>query len=236
MEQAVNQTEQSAWRQGIAATKAVAAPAIVLNIIAVAIVVGYYHHDATRQALDHIQEVKKAYGLPFAVLTTIIFGAWLPIFVREIQAFFQGKPRGLGDIVFFTVFWGEKGVEVDLLYRAQSFVFGDGHDLPLAGKIGLVSLKVFLDQFVYVPIWGIVSTVFALKWKDCGYNWRATWDALGPDWYRKKVLPVMVMCWFVWVPAVAVIYCLPLPLQLPMQNLVLCLWMLLLMFVTKDGK
>ena len=227
MTNVIEQQEPSAWQQGITATKAVAKPAVALNIVAVAIVLGYYFHPPTTAFLTHVKDMKVEYGLPFAVFTTIIFGAWLPILVREVQARFQGKPANFRDLLFFSIFWGEKGVEVDLLYRAQSYVFGDG------ANVGLVVVKVFLDQFVYVPIWGIISTVFALKWKDCGYSWSATWKALGPNWYMRKMMPVMVMCWFVWVPAVAVIYCLPLPLQLPIQNLVLCLWMLLLMFVTK---
>lgn len=230
MSQSVTEPELSAWRQGVNATSAVARPAIVLQIVAAAIVLGYYFHEPTRAVLEHVQRMKLAYGLPFAIFTTIIFGAWLPMLVRAAQRWYRREPTGInrGDLLFFSLFWGEKGVEVDLLYRAQSHVFGDGP------QIGLVVVKVFVDQFVYVPIWGIVTTVFFLKWHDCNYSWRTTWDALGPNWYVKKMFPVMLMCWFVWVPAVAVIYCLPLPLQLPIQNLVLCLWMLLLMFATKE--
>jgi hypothetical protein len=42
------------------------------------------------------------------------------------------------------------------------------------------------------------------------------------------VLPTLIANFGVWVPAVAIIYALPTPLQLPLQNLVLCFFTLLL--------
>jgi hypothetical protein len=55
---------------------------------------------------------------------------------------------------------------------------------------------------------------------------------MGERWYRRRVLPVMVSNWGVWIPAVSIIYMLPPALQLPLQNLVLCLWALMLIFLT----
>jgi hypothetical protein len=39
--------------------------------------------------------------------------------------------------------------------------------------------------------------------------------------------------WAVWIPAVTIIYCLPAPLQIPLFNLVLCFWVLVLSFISK---
>lgn len=47
-------------------------------------------------------------------------------------------------------------------------------------------------------------------------------------WYARTVLPTLIANFGVWVPAVAIIYALPTPLQLPRQNLVLCFFTLLL--------
>ena len=44
--------------------------------------------------------------------------------------------------------------------------------------------------------------------------------------WNNYLLPLVVLNWMVWLPAVVVIYCLPVPLQLPIQNLVLCLFCL----------
>jgi hypothetical protein len=39
--------------------------------------------------------------------------------------------------------------------------------------------------------------------------------------------------WMVWIPAVSIIYCLPSALQIPLFNLVVCFWVLLLTFVSR---
>jgi FtsH-binding integral membrane protein len=44
---------------------------------------------------------------------------------------------------------------------------------------------------------------------------------------------LLVATWGVWVPAVAVIYLLPTALQLPLQNVVLCFFTLLVIFMTR---
>ncbi|MDY7107501.1 MAG: hypothetical protein SYC29_02585, partial [Planctomycetota bacterium] len=121
-----------------------------------------------------------------------------------------------------------KGIEVDALYRLQATMFGEG------ARIGIILPKVLIDQFVYVPLWAVPSTVIAYLWRDCGYRLPALRRHLGRRWYRRRVVPLMLSNWGVWVPTVAIIYCLKLPLQLPVQNLILCLWALLVMFLTDE--
>ena len=58
--------------------------------------------------------------------------------------------------------------------------------------------------------------------------------AVGERWYLTRCLPLLIMNLGVWVPAVAIIYALPLALQLPMQNLVLCLFVLVVMMLTRE--
>jgi hypothetical protein len=47
------------------------------------------------------------------------------------------------------------------------------------------------------------------------------------------VLPILIANWGIWTPAVAIIYLLPTALQLPMQNIVLCFFTLLLATITR---
>jgi hypothetical protein len=42
------------------------------------------------------------------------------------------------------------------------------------------------------------------------------------------------MTWALWIPAVTLIYSMPLPLQLPLANLILWLWMLILLFTSRN--
>ena len=66
-----------------------------------------------------------------------------------------------------------------------------------------------------------------------GFRWAVPLgDLRAPGWYARRVLPVMIAVWGVWVPAVACIYALPLPLQLPLCCLVNCFWVILFSLIT----
>jgi len=52
----------------------------------------------------------------------------------------------------------------------------------------------------------------------------------------RQTVPVLISNWAVWVPAVAMIYAMPPALQLPIQNLVACLWVMMVMFMTKPAE
>jgi hypothetical protein len=47
------------------------------------------------------------------------------------------------------------------------------------------------------------------------------------------VVVVLFSTWIVWLPTVAIVYSLPNVLQLPLSNLVLCFWCLLLSFISR---
>jgi hypothetical protein len=128
-----------------------------------------------------------------------------------------------------TAFWAYKGFEVDLWYRIQAHVFGGGHSL------GTVIIKVIMDQFVYCPLLAVPVTTAVYQMIASRGDWRAVWsDVKAPFWYWRKALPILVSNIGVWVPAVAVIYCLPTPLQLPLQNIVLCFYMLVVAHQTQE--
>jgi hypothetical protein len=118
------------------------------------------------------------------------------------------------------------GCVVDVFYRAQASVFGD-NARPMT-----VVIKVVVDEFVFSPFFAIPCIVLALGWKDCNYNAACFRRAFAPGWFGRRVVPLLGPAWIVWIPAVALVYLLPLALQLPVQNLVQCLWSLLLLFLT----
>jgi hypothetical protein len=126
--------------------------------------------------------------------------------------------QGLG----LTVFWAYKGFEIDLWYRLQAHMIGTGHDA------GTIALKVVLDQFVYCPIYAVPVTTAVYQAAEAFPDWRGVRaDIRAPHWYRRRVLPVLLANMGIWIPAVAVIYALPTPLQLPLQNIVLCFYTLI---------
>ncbi len=201
---------------------------LTLGSIAAAIIVSYYFVAPLRTPMEQLAELKERYGLRFAIVSTGIFGGLLPLLIEQ----FRSNPSRRLDrasLLFFTGFWGFKGAEIDLLYRGQALLFGD------VASPGTVVAKVTVDMLIYVPLWAIPSVVIAYLWLDNSFDYRRTLGSLGPKWYRHRILPVMVMNWIIWVPAVTVIYSLPLTLQLPVQNIILLLFAIVLLFMTAPG-
>jgi hypothetical protein len=214
-------------RQGLAAAKVNALPGLALVATAVAILIAYHLLPPVTAVLDRLAAWKLRYGFGYSIISTALFGGVLPILVLQCRPTRRHR-QALRHLPFFALFWATKGIEVDALYRLQAAMFGEG------ASLGIILPKVLIDQFVYVPLWAVPSTVVAYLWRDCGYRLHALRDQLSGRWYRRRVVPVLLSNWGVWVPTVAVIYCLKLPLQLPVQNLILCLWALLVMFLTDE--
>lgn len=213
--------------QGLDAAKVNLAPGAVLWLAGLAILLAYYYHGPTHELLDRIAALKTDVGIPFALVSTAIFGGVLPLVAQRLAPASVARAP-LRDLPFLVAFWAVKGLEVDLLYRLQAAMFGS--DVSL----GAVLAKVAIDQLVYVPVWAAPTIVLGYLWKDSGYRLGVMRRRLGPHWYRRRVLPMLLANWAVWVPAVAIIYCLPLPLQVPIQNIVLCLWVLMVMFLMHE--
>jgi len=90
-----------------------------------------------------------------------------------------------------------------------------------------------LDQFVYCPLFAVPITVLVYAWIEEHYRAApVVTDVRAGQWYRRRVVPVLISNFGVWIPAVCIIYALPTPLQLPLQNIVLCFFTLLLAHVT----
>lgn len=216
--------EPPPWRQGLHAARVNLAPGLVLWAVAVAVVLAYYQVDTVRVVLTRLADWKTEVGLLFALVSTAVFGGVIPLLFERLR----GRSVSAGVVVFAVVFWAVKGVEVELLYRLQAFIFGHGTDPATLAK------KVLVDQLVYVPCWAVPTMTVAYLWRDGGFRWTALKRRLRPGWYRRRAIPIMVANWGVWIPAVTCIYLMPLPLQLPLQNLTLCLWVLLLMVIARD--
>jgi hypothetical protein len=212
-------------RGGGDALRAKAVPGLVLWAVATAIVLGYFLAPPVTQAMDALGAVKDRYGYAFSVVSTAVFGGLIPWAVTRARL----GGRGQGRVAFgalLVAFWGYKGFEVDAFYRLQAVMWGEGRDA------WTIACKTAVDQLVYVPLWAVPSSVAAYRLERFDGRLGAWWQSLDRRWVAGEVLPITVANVAVWVPAVVAVYLLPLPLQLPMQNLVLCLWALMLVFMT----
>ncbi len=213
------------FRHGLLAARKNIWAGFTLWLFGTAIVAAYYFVPAAREQLDQLAEVKTAWGYTFSFFSTAIFGGAIP---SLIAAATNGKTlqRNLFLGVTNTILWAAKGVEIDWFYRVQALMFGNDQALTTVVK------KTLFDQLVYVPAFGLVNVILFVIWRDNNFSGRRSRAALGPHWYARHVLPVLVSNWFVWIPAVLLIYGLPSGLQLPIQNLVLVFWILILTFFT----
>lgn len=218
------------FKQAWQAAKANLLPAVFLWTAAVSIILAYTYYQPVRDALDELKDFKDHWGYAFSGVSTPIFAVFLPLGIQWLARALGSKriiPEPLKHVPILLAFWAYRGVEIDLLYRIQAWAWGTDK------TIGTLGIKVLIDQGVFVMLWAIPSMVVVLLFKDCGYSISRTRAALGRRWYRARCVPILVVNWVVWVPVVMVIYSLPAGLQIPVMNINVCLFVLLVMFITK---
>lgn len=218
----------SPWQAGLRGARANLVPGLVLQAIALALVLAYFHHAPTRDALAGLAAWRAEYGFGFAMFTTGLCGGLLPFaYLRLASRHRPAWPQGLA----LTAFWAYKGLEIDIWYRVLAVFVGEGND------VATVAWKTVLDQFVYCPLFAVPLTTIVYAWTQRGFSSGAVLaDMRAPRWYARRVLPVLLSNLGVWVPAVCIIYTLPTPLQLPLQNVVLCFFTLLLAHLSAEER
>jgi hypothetical protein len=215
---------EAPWQAGLRGARANVIPGIILQILALALVIGYYNLAQVHAALDRLMAVRQSSGVAFGIVSTALFGGVIPFLYLWLDGTARHvKPRySWAQGLAVTAFWAYKGLEVDFWYRLQARMVGSGHE------VATVAIKVFLDQFVYCPVLAVPVTAVVYGLVENHGDWGGLLcDIRAHRWYRRKVLPVLISNLGVWVPAVAVIYAMPTPLQLPLQNIVLCFFTLI---------
>ncbi|QDS97164.1 Mpv17/PMP22 family protein [Adhaeretor mobilis] len=220
-----------AWQTGRQAYIQNQLPILILWLFTIALVLGYFFLPSVQLGLEYVGRLKSDWGWKFSAVSTALFGGTIPVLAPWITGWLQRLhlrpclPK-LSYVVSSTLFWAFKGVEIDFLYRLQAALLGTELNCRT------VIVKTAIDQLLYVPAFGLLNVVLFYLWRDADYSFDKLQKLLGPKWYRTRILPVLISNWAIWIPAVALIYCLPTSLQLPIQNLVLCFWATILVFFT----
>ena len=100
-------------------------PGLILQVFVVGVVGSYYLFEPVKHLFDQIASVKLSYGFAFSAVSTAMFGGLIPFVIQKSRP----KYRHLmptSHIWFFVILWALKGMEVDLLYRCQAMMFGQG--------------------------------------------------------------------------------------------------------------
>jgi hypothetical protein len=219
--------EEAPWRAGLRSARANLWPGFILQLAALLLVTAYYQHEPTRAALGRLVAWRASWGIFSAILTTACFGGLLPVlYLRARRATRSQYTSAQGAAI--VAFWAYKGAEVDLFYRLLARFVGEGHD------IATVAIKTTIDQFVYCPLLAVPATAVFYEWVNTHFSGAALFaDLKAGGWFRRRMLPVLISNIGVWLPTACIIYSLPTPLQLPLQNLVLCFFTLIVAFQTR---
>ncbi|MEM7681995.1 MAG: hypothetical protein AAF288_08565 [Planctomycetota bacterium] len=210
-------------RGGMAARKNLG-PGVALWAVGLAILWLYFETDSGPAAFGRLADVRNAAGLWYALVATALAGGvlpWVVLYLRPTTRHLATRGR----LAFLALFWAERGVEVHFLYAGLAALVGHGNDA------GTIATKIALDMGLYAALWAMPSTLLAYQCFERGAVRPVLRRALTRDWWRNENLPVFIANVSVWLPAVAMIYSLDLALQVPMQNLVLCFWSLMMVFL-----
>ncbi len=224
-----DQTE-SPWSAGLRGARANLVPGIILQLFALALVLGYYFHAPTRELCEKLAAFRTEQGFLYSLVATSFFGGLLPcLYLKLIPA--TKNRYNLSQNLFLIAFWAYKGIEVDLWYRLLVRLVGAGHDIQT------IVIKMILDQFVASPLYFVPVTLIAYTWCESHFDTAAVIaDIRAPGWYLRRVPTVLIANVGVWTPTVCIIYSLPGALQIPLFNLVLCFFTLLLAHLTNKEK
>ena len=218
---------EAPWRSGLRSARANLLPGLVLQAAALALVFAFYRHDGTRAALGRVAGWREEVGVVLSILSTGFFGGLLPMLYLKLRHATRAR-YAAAQAAAITVFWAYKGFEVDLLYRLLARFVGEGHDFRT------IAIKTVFDQFIYCPLIAVPVTVIVYEWVTARFDTGAVVaDVRAGGWVRRRVVPVLLSNLGVWLPAVCIIYALPTALQLPLQNLVLCFFTLLVAHQTR---
>ncbi len=212
---------EAPWRAGLHSARALLWPGLILQGFAIALVLAYYFVPAAQGVFAQVGAWQRQGGYAFSAGVTAGCGGLLPfLFLRFHPATRRQHPWA--HLPFFLLYWAWKGAEVDLVYRTLGTLYGNGHGLAT------VAAKVVTDQFGYNPFYSAPVSALCFAWKDAGFRWApVAADVRTGRWYPRRVVPVLLSLWCVWIPVVACVYSLPAPLQMPLFNVVLCFWSML---------
>src|SRR5687768_11249178 len=100
---------------------------LLLNLLVIALVASYYLWPEVAGAWEAVGAFKIRWSYLFSFGSTALAAAVLPFAAQWAMGTLPPGDR-LRRLVLLSLFWGYRGMEIDLLYRCQSFLFGHGND------------------------------------------------------------------------------------------------------------
>lgn len=202
-------------------------PGLVLQFFALAVVLIYFFIPASQPVYAWFGVLKHDYGFLYAFVATAFFGGLIPFLYLFISGRLDASRSVIAIFLFYLIFWGVKGIEVDFFYQLQGAWFGYENDVKT------IATKVVIDQFIYSAFWAAPTITISYLWVENKFNLGATLASMDKQFFFEKIPTVVFSNWLVWIPAVSIVYSMPQDLQIPLFNLVLCFWVLILAVLNK---
>jgi len=212
------------WEKSLAALRANLLPGLLLQSLMAGMGGAYLFFPKARHAFEQLAILRSHWGLLFSFVGTSVASAIFPELIRLIlPASRKGKresPGLLSRLLFGIPFWGLIGMQVDLFYRLQYFLFGPSDSVAVIGK------KVLVDAFLYCPLLAIPQAVCVFLWRDHRFTLTGFHGHTPVNFYALSIFPVLMANWMVWIPLVCIIYSLPPALGVPFFIVAQSFWVL----------
>ena len=108
-------------------------PCLLLNVLVIALVTSYYRWPAMAGMWEALGLLKVRWSYGFSLASTIFAAVLMPFMVQAAMGTLPADGRWRR-LFFLTLFWGYRGMEIDLFYRFQGFLFGQGNDAGRRGE------------------------------------------------------------------------------------------------------
>lgn len=212
---------------GFRAARANLVPGLVIQAMMIGLVLTYYFFPPAHGAFQILADAKGRWGYAFSFTSSVIAAAILPA-LFDIAFLQRGRSARavLADLAFLALFWGPEGMLIDAFYRFQGVMFG------YHPGVATVLKKVFVDQFIYTPLFATPYTLVAYEFRKQGYRLSRIGHVFTAEFYRVHIVPALWAGWAVWIPVTGAIYSLPSLLQIPLFALALTFWVLMVAYIT----
>lgn len=210
------------------AFKANIKPAIYLQIVALAIALSYFFVPASAPFFNFLAYLKTTYGVSYAVISTSIFGGLLPYLLMLLTKQIHFRP--IAQLFFYCIFWAFMGAVIDSFYQYQAYLFGSDN------QVSTIIKKVLFDQFVFNIVFAAPFTALCFLFRDSQFKVDSWLSGINKQFFTEDIPVVLISTWIIWIPAVTIIYAMPSNLQIPLFNIVLCMFVLILAILNKPNE
>lgn len=201
-------------------------PAIVIIILEVIIVVLYEMETFMTVWLEALAEIKFDFGYLYSFLATGLFMGIIPWIFALIKRRVP-MDKKLTSFIFMFCMYGMIGVQSDAFYRIQNSLFGDN------GMVSVI-LKVCVDQFIW--------TVFYMSHVNYWTSWILSNNLTTPVCSKQMLYRYLSQDWIIgliggyiiWIPSCITIYSFQEDLQMIMNNLIGCFFVIVMNTITSS--